>query len=177
MPSPRVASKKPATPAPFGSPDGTATTEDEVIEFDLDGGNKVQPGQYEAQVADVRQMTSKAGNPMLVWDFVVLSGDYAGMNVPQFTVLNTDSLWKVTETVVALGLADVATDKRAKFNKSQAIGRTCVVSVTQDNSGYDPSVKTVHKHPKGATFRKDALKPQTKEEVEAEIAADDDMPF
>lgn len=123
MPTP-VAS----APAPTGSPmPGTpASSGPDSFEIDLtdvQDNFKVPDGLYKVRCQDVEQSVSKGGNPMFVWTFVVIEGDYTGREFKVFTAITPAAMWKVAETVMALGVGQQG--QVVKFKRSDVIGKEC----------------------------------------------------
>lgn len=117
---PKPGAGKPPKPgagnAGFGTPGGAGILKPDM-EIDLDGvessnSKTITPGEHFIVCTAVGQATSKdKGNPMLVYDFRVLSGDDTGKTGKMWVVLTPDALWKVSEVVEAFGM------KLAKPNK------------------------------------------------------------
>lgn len=154
---------------PFGAPG--ASDEEEFI-VDLEPQSELPNGDYEVQVMDVKSKESKAGNPMLIWSCVVTEGAHAGTEIAAFVALTPDSQWKITETIVALGLGDPEKQKTASFKKTDAIGLSAIATV-EKSPGYKPSIKSFKPHPRGPGYKKGGLTPEmpgaTAEEAEAEL--------
>jgi hypothetical protein len=67
-------------------------------------GRTIPDGEYLAKVISVEQQTSQAGNPMLVFDFTLVEGDYAGRQFRTYVALTQAAMFKVEEMVNALGI-------------------------------------------------------------------------
>ena len=112
----------------FGKP-----KDDDVINIlDLDQVDDTPfycpPGTYTASCSDCKQSTSKEGNPMLVFKLTVETpGEAKGKDVTIFAAMTPAAMWKVKETLAALGY-DVAT-KNLAFKPQSAIGRKCQIVV------------------------------------------------
>lgn len=151
-----TAKKKKGKSAPaqnFGKP-----SKDEVFEFEIPEGSDgiIPPGDYEGRLVGLNKQISKnSGNPMWVWNFVITKGPHAGMDFPVFTSLTQNALWKLTETLAGLGLPHESGEK-AKFSKSDAIGRMAILRIVTGNyQGKDRSeIQTLLPHPKGAGYKK-----------------------
>jgi hypothetical protein len=59
-----------------------------------------------------------------------MSGEHAGKEFPLFTAIVPSALWKVAETVEALGLGKGGAI--SKFTKSEALSRRCIISIRKD---------------------------------------------
>lgn len=110
--------------------------EEDDFEVDLDGVENnsqyyVPPGNYQGQLISLTKKQSSSGNPMWVWDFVVVEdGPAQGKELRVFTALTPAAMWKVAETIEALGLGE--TGGKVKFNKKEAIGKQCMLEVADD---------------------------------------------
>lgn len=101
---------------------------------DEDGGKSkfwVKPGSYRAKCIDVNRAKSKAGNDMLVWEFVLVDGGEAeGKEFKVWTALTSAAMWKVGEVLRALGVA--CEDGKARFKKPEVVGKECMVEIEDD---------------------------------------------
>lgn len=89
---------------PFSSP-----AEDEVIEITIpegaESGQIPKGDQYIGRLMGVIQETSKgSGNPMLTWAFEMYEGEFAGMDFTMWTPLTDNAIWKLSDTLTALGV-------------------------------------------------------------------------
>jgi hypothetical protein len=140
------------TSNPFGSP--TENESDAAFEVEFDDNDNpyyVAEGDYTAKVVGVEQQVSKNGNPMWVWDFAILTrGDYEGKELRLFAVLTPQALFRLKETLVALGLMDEST-KRVKFDQDKALNRRAVITVVDNvyQGRKNSSIQEVHAHPDG----------------------------
>ena len=78
-----------------------------------------------------------------------MSGEYAGKEFSLFTALTPSALWKVAETVEALGLGKGGTV--SKFTKNEALSRRCIISIQKEtyNGQERSSIAKVLPHPDG----------------------------
>jgi hypothetical protein len=109
-------------PAPSGAPSNDA------FEIDLTGvesnnGFTIPDGLYKIKCIDVSQDVSKGGNPMFVWDFEVSEGDHKGFLTKVFTAITPAAMWKVAETVQALGVGQ--SGEVVKFKRTDVVGKEC----------------------------------------------------
>ena len=95
---------------PFGNPGNPASASDDDFVIDLtgvesSGGRQdfIGVGEHLGFCSDVVKQTSKAGNPMLVFTFTVYRGEYAGKSRKLYCSLTASALWKLDETLNALG--------------------------------------------------------------------------
>lgn len=108
--------------------------EDDVFDFTNDDTppRDLSPGDYPSRLIDVTREVSKAGNPMIVFEFVLMTdptGDpwCAGRSFKLYCAQTEKAMFKTNETLLALGLGKKVGDKVvAKFTKKDAIGKQCV---------------------------------------------------
>lgn len=140
---------------------------DEEFETNLEGaGGGPMEGQFIVRCDDVKSDVAKSsGNDMWVWSFGVISDlkgndAHSGRSLPLYTALSEAALWKVEETLCALGLAEPGS--QAKFKRSQAIGRLAIAAVSMDDS-FDgrarPKIDALAPHPRGAGYRGESGRP------------------
>lgn len=124
--SPQASASAPPTQDPFGSP---FDVEDEGFEVDLaEAESRLVPdGNYEAKVVDLSKGYSQAGNSQWIWDFALTKGEYAGKEFRMWTALTPSAMWKVAQTLEALGFG--APGELVRFKKSDVIGRMCVITL------------------------------------------------
>lgn len=121
----------------FGKP------KDEDFEVDLSEVSNafcVPDGYYPGQVTDViKDVAKSSNNDMYVWDFTIIgSSPEAGKTFKLYTALTPAALWKVAETLEALGLAQKGSV--VKFKKGDAIGKRCGLKmVTEEYNGRNSS--------------------------------------
>lgn len=131
-----MATNNPFMPAPGGNstptstntpmPGNSASSAPDSFEVDLTNVQdnfKVPDGLYRVRCQDVEQSVSKGGNPMFVWTFVVVEGDYTGREFKVFTAITPAAMWKVAETVMALGVGQQG--QVVKFKRSDVINKEC----------------------------------------------------
>lgn len=112
----------PAAPMPTSSvPSGIDNFEVDLSE--VTDGFSIPDGVYRVRCTDVTQDVSKGGNPMFVWQFEVSEGRYAGFQARVFTAITPAAMWKVAETVIALGIGQQG--QVVKFKRSDVINREC----------------------------------------------------
>lgn len=140
-----------APPSPFGVP---SSMEDDIeFEADLSDEGLVPEGYYKAKIVDVAQEISSKGDPMYVWTFVLVETEHAGRSLKLWTVRTPAAMWKLSETLVALGLG--APGQKARFKRSQALNTLCTIEVTQEpyNGRITNSVASVSPPPEGIGFK------------------------
>ena len=117
-----------AAPAPGGAPmPGQRTGGNDNFEVDLTGvevgGLTIPDGVYKVRCVNVEQTVSKGGNPMFVWDFEVSEGPKTGFKSKVFTAITPAAMWKVAETVIALGVGQQGSV--VKFKRSDVLNKEC----------------------------------------------------
>ena len=118
----------PVTKAPSAAPmpGQAATTAADNFEVDLssvDSGFTIPDGNYRVRCVDIEQSVSKGGNPMFVWTFEISEGDHRGFQSKVFTALTPAAMWKVAETVVALGVGQQG--QVVKFKRTDVLNKEC----------------------------------------------------
>lgn len=117
----------PGTPAPGGAPAPAPTmpgaSNNDSFEIDLTQAGGVPDGVYKMRCIDIEQSVSSSGNPMFVWSFVIIEGDYQGTNFKYYTAMTPAAMWKVAEAVQALGVGK--SGEVVKFKKSDVLNKDC----------------------------------------------------
>lgn len=121
------------TPMPGAQVGGTAADNFEVDLTDVQDNFKIPDGKYEVVCTEVEQTVSKGGNPMFVWTFQVATGDFAGFESKVFTAITPAAMWKVAETVQALGVGQ--TGQVVKFKRTDVLNKHCgaLIEATEYN--------------------------------------------
>ena len=125
----------------------SATNSPDEFSVDLtnvEDSSLIPDGTYRVKCANVDQSVSKGGNPMFVWDFEVVGGTkYDGRILKVFTAITPAAMWKVAETVQALGIGQ--TGSVVKFKRSDVIGKECgaVVEETEYNGNKRSQIQRV----------------------------------
>lgn len=129
------------TPMPHNSPPMPGGS-DQSFEVDLTGVNTgfvIPDGEYIVVLVDVEQGVSKADNPQYIWTFEVVDHpQHNGWELKVFTALTPAAMWKVAETVEALGIG--ATGQTIRFNRSDVVGRRCRAYVQEQE--YNDQVRS-----------------------------------
>lgn len=116
----------PGAPATSNAPmPGAPSTTDsfEVDLSDVQSGFGIPDGLYKVKCIEIEQSVSKGGNPMFVWTFEVSEGDHVGFQSKVFTAITPAAMWKVAETVQALGIGQ--TGQTVKFKRTDVINKEC----------------------------------------------------
>lgn len=114
-------------PSPMPMP-GNPQNNNDSFEVDLTGvevggGFTVPDGVYRVRCINVEQSVSKGGNPMFVFEFEISEGPKAGFKSKVFTAITPAAMWKVAETVIALGVGQEGS--MVKFKRSEVINKEC----------------------------------------------------
>jgi len=114
-----------STPAPMPTPSGASSPDNfEVDLTNVQGSSFVIPnGNYKVKCVEVEQSVSSSGNPMFVWTFEISEGNNIGFQSKVFTAITPAAMWKVAETVIALGVGQ--TGEVVKFKRSDVVGKEC----------------------------------------------------
>ena len=114
-------------PAPMPMPGGHQTANDsfevDLTGVEVGGGFVVPDGVYRVRCVNVEQSVSKGSNPMFVWDFEISDGPKAGFKSKVFTAITPAAMWKVAETVIALGVGQEGSV--VKFKRSDVLNKEC----------------------------------------------------
>ena len=103
-----------------------ATPAQDTFEIDLtdvSDGFTIPDGNYRVKCLEVEQSVSKSGNPMFVWTFQVCEEPHLGFESKVFTAITPAAMWKVAETVMALGVGQ--TGSVVKFKRTDVVGKEC----------------------------------------------------
>ena len=134
-------------PATTGAMPGQNVSTNDSFEVDLNEvesiGFVIPDGTYRIKCIDVEQTVSKGGNPMFVWSFEISDGPHKGFSLKSFTAITPAAMWKVAETVIALGIGQAGTT--VKFKRSDVIGKECgaVVEQTEYNGNVRSQISRV----------------------------------
>lgn len=114
-------------PTPMPMPGGSMPFGgDDSFEVDLTEVQSVftiPDGNYKVKCIEIEQSVSKGGNPMFVWTFEVSEGAHAGFQSKVFTAITPAAMWKVAETVMALGVGQ--TGSVVKFKRTDVLNKEC----------------------------------------------------
>jgi len=103
-----------------------------IIDFSSVSELELLPtGVYPAVVVAVELRESKSGpDPYLNWTFELTSEAYLGRKVWLVTGLGSRALWKLKDTLEALG--ETGLTGEVELDPAKFIGKTCRVVVTQE---------------------------------------------
>lgn len=114
-------------PAPTSAPMPGKAPANDNFEVDLtnveSNGFTIPDGIYKVKCMNVEQTVSKGGNPMFVWEFEVSEGPHTGFKSKVFTAITPAAMWKVAETVIALGVGQQGSV--VKFKRSDVLNKEC----------------------------------------------------
>lgn len=125
MPGPQMSGTS-ATTGTAPMPGNSVAMGSDNFEVDLSevqSGFTIPDGAYRVKCIEIEQTVSKGGNPMFAWTFEISAGDHAGFQSKVFTALTPAAMWKVAETVEALGVGQ--TGQVVKFKRSDVINKEC----------------------------------------------------
>lgn len=130
-----------SAPAPMPMPTNGSVASDK-FEVDLtnvqENSFTIPDGNYKVKCTEVEQGVSKAGNPQFIWSFEISEGNHLGFQLKSFTAITPAAMWKVAETVQALGVGQ--TGEVVKFNRSDVVGKECGALVEQ--SEYNGNIRS-----------------------------------
>lgn len=134
------------TPTPMpGAPVGGSVADNFEVDLTdvLTNSFTIPDGNYKVKCIDIEQSVSKGGNPMFVWTFEVSEGDHAGFQSKVFTAITPAAMWKVAETVQALGVGQ--TGSVVKFKRTDVINKECgaLIEVTEYNGNTRSQISRV----------------------------------
>ncbi len=90
----------------------------------------IPTGVYPAVITHVELRESKSGpDPYLNWTFEITHPEYLGRKVWLITGLGVRALWKLRETLEALGIESAGA---IDFDPEAVVGRRCLVVVSQE---------------------------------------------
>lgn len=114
---------------PFGSPESAGEGLDESFDIDLpeDKGFRIKEGKYPGKLISLDKGTSQAGNPMWIFTFVIIAGEFAGKEFRVYAALTTAAMWKLRETLEGLGLGQGGAS--SSFKKKDAIGKLAMLTI------------------------------------------------
>lgn len=98
----------------------------------------IPDGVYRVKCIEIEQTVSKGGNPMFAWTFEICAGDHTGFQSKVFTALTPAAMWKVAETVEALGVGQ--TGQVVRFKRSDVINKECGAMFEQ--SEYNSQIRS-----------------------------------
>lgn len=141
QPTPQMAGA--GTPMP-GMPSGPSAMDSfEVDLTNVQDNFKIPDGNYKVKCIDIEQSVSKGGNPMFVWTFEISEGEHTGFQSKVFTAITPAAMWKVAETVQALGVGQ--TGSVVKFKRTDVINKECgaVIEATEYNGNTRSQISRV----------------------------------
>lgn len=113
-----------------------------IVDFtDAEGGGRIRipEDDYRLKVKEIGQKDSKAGNPMLVWKFVISAGDHKGKELVDRFVLSKEAAWKLKQVVEAMGYT--VPSKKVALQYTKYIGKELGATVA-DGEPYNGKVKS-----------------------------------
>ncbi len=119
------------------------------LKYNLDeiSSSAYETGRCRAKLKSIKKKDSKAGNPMLVFTWAILTGDNRGKKISSYPSLLESSLGNLKEHLEALGLkGKVAKSSDALLGKIAVL----VIAETPGQGGGRPYVGVVQVLPKGS---------------------------
>lgn len=122
-------------------PSQSSAPSNDAFEVDLsdvqDQSYAIPDGTYKAKCIEVSQDVSKSGNPMFVWEFEITEGQYVGRTFKSWTAITPAAMWKVAETVIALGIGQQG--QVVKFKRQDVLNKECGLVIEQDEYNGKPT--------------------------------------
>lgn len=122
-------------------PSQSSAPSNDAFEVDLsdvqDQSYAIPDGTYKAKCIEVSQDVSKSGNPMFVWEFQLIEGQYTGRTFKSWTAITPAAMWKVAETVIALGIGQQG--QVVKFKRQDVLNKECGLVIEQDEYNGKPT--------------------------------------
>lgn len=112
-----------AAPMPTNQSSSVDSFEVDLTNVEAGGGFLIPDGTYKVRCVDVEQGVSKAGNPQFIWTFEVIEGEHSGFQSKVFTAITPAAMWKVAETVMALGVGQQG--EVVKFKRADVLNKEC----------------------------------------------------
>ncbi|HXK40442.1 MAG TPA: hypothetical protein VJ837_06450 [Candidatus Paceibacterota bacterium] len=138
------------------TPFSASPAEDEVIEVVIpegaDSGKIPSSDKYIGQLLGlVYGESENSGNPMITWTFTVYKGEFRGMDFNLWTTLTENSMWKLGDTLAALGVK-YEPGIKVKIDPTKLKGTLVRMKIVDDKwEGRDRSkLAAVLPHPDGA---------------------------
>lgn len=146
---------------PFATGAGFGYDEDFEIVVDV---RRPPEGIAIVQLMNVENKVSKSGNKMWVWDFIIRSylepddvgNEFEGESITVFTALSKNAMWKLEETLTALGVK-IGEGGAVKFKKEQLLGvcAKAVIKQGEYNNRPQTNIEALAPHPKGPGHKMD----------------------
>lgn len=137
----------------------------------------IDSGNYVGRLVSCDQETSSKGNPMLVWQWQIVGGNFAGKEIKSYTTMKEGAEFGLKEHLVALGfdpnsVAEPDTDKLIGRKVLLVIGKTMSKN---RNTGADMEFNRVDSvRPEPGAKAKSSKTSGAKIQVEED---DSDLPF
>lgn len=94
------------------------------------GGFHIPEGKYKVKVKSIEKTVSKNDNDQFKWIFTGVEGKAKNKDFYYYTTLNAESLWKLKQTLEALGV-DVP-NSVMKVKRDEVVGLICLGDVIDD---------------------------------------------
>lgn len=166
---------------PFGSPSDDETFET-LIPEGAESGKIPKGDQYIGKLIGLSKgVGQESGKPNWRADFTIVEGDYVGMDFSMWLPLTENSLWKMADTLTALGV-DWEPGQPINFKRSDVLGTLVRLSIKDDTfQGREVSkLQGILPHPDGAGKKaksKGAFTVPSKVEEEEEEEQEEERPL
>ncbi len=152
----RTAARTASPAAPFGNP-STDEVFDILIPEGAATGKIPARDDYVGKIfALLKKEAKSSGNPMWVFTASITEGEYRGMDFDLFCPLTPNALWKLADTLAALGIKFSA-GQPVSFKRSDIIGVGCRLVIkddrNQDGTREVSRLAGLLPHPKGAGYK------------------------
>ena len=95
-----------------------------------DGFQELEPGTYEANVTNIEEKTSQAGNKYLNWEFTIAGTQQKALYI---TVLTQNSLWNLKKLLIeAFGYDKEAVSGQIDIEPVDFIGAPVILKIEQE---------------------------------------------
>lgn len=131
------------------------------FEFRPEDTGLIPVGLYEARVINMEESVSKnSGNPMLIWDFIVHEGEFAGKELRLWTTLKPGATWMLDSVLSSFGLmnpidSETASRHSKEFTVEDVRGLLCGILIehTEYRGQVRNSIKEISSSNKGVGAR------------------------
>ncbi len=143
------------------------------LKYNLDeiSSSAYETGRVRAKLKSVKKKPSKAGNPMLVFQWAILTGPNKGAKISSYPSLLEQSLGNLKEHLEALGL-----EGKVSKSSDSLLGKSAVLVIGESpgRDGGRPYVGVVQVLPKGSSLSGPDEDDEEDDEYEDEDEDEDD---
>jgi hypothetical protein len=87
----------------------------------------LEAGRYRAKVTEIEEKDSSKGNPMLVWTWEIVDGEFAGKEIRSYASLQDHALFGLKEHLTAFGY-----DGEIEVDTEKLTGKIAIIVVTKE---------------------------------------------